>query len=140
MATNGARKLQRKVNAVVRKQNKAIELDSLWCGRFVIRQKQAVIHEYSDHSGWYGSFVMTIYDKKTGLYKDGIFDHCDLLYSSWKFFWFINDFIVKDVKVWEENPNPRDEGFVPTKGYENVPLRAGERVGWEKRLSGKRFM
>lgn len=140
MARDGVRKLQRKVNAVVARQNKAIEEDNLWRGRFVVRQKQAVINEYSDHSGWYGSFVMTVYDKKTGLYKDEIFDHWDFLHSGWKFFCFVNDFIVQDVKVWEENPSPRDEGFVPAKGYKNVPLRAVKRVGWEKRLSGKRFM
>lgn len=140
MAKRGARKLQRKVNAVVRKQNKALEDDNLWRGRFVVRQKQAVIQEYSDKSGWYGHFVMTVYDKKTGLYKDEIFNDWDFLHTGWKFFWFVNDFIVKDVKVWEENPSPRDEGFVPKMGYKDVPLRAVKLVGWEKRLSGKRCM
>lgn len=140
MAKRGARKLQRRVNTVVRKQNKALEDDNLWRGRFVVRQKQAVIQEYSDKSGWYGHFVMTVYDKKTGLYKDEIFNDWDFLHTGWKFFWFINDFIVQDVKVWEENPSPRDEGFVPKRGYKDVPLRAVKLVGWEKRLSGKRYM
>lgn len=140
MAKRGARKLQRRVNAVVRRQNKALENDNLWRGRFVVRQKQAVIQEYSDKSGWYGHFVMTVYDKKTGLYKDEIFNDWDFLHTGWKFFWFVNDFIVQDVKVWEENPSPRDEGFVPKMGYKDVPLRAVKLVGWEKRLSGKRYM
>lgn len=139
MAKRGARKLQRRVNAVVRRQNKALEEDNLWCGRFVVRQKQAVIHEYSDKSGWYGIFVMRIYDKKTGLYKEKCFNHYDFMYG-WKFWSFVNDFIVQDVKVWEENPSPCDEGFVPKNGYKNVPLRAVKLVGWEKRLSGKRYM
>lgn len=139
MAKRGARKLQRKVNAVVRKQNKALEEDNLWRGRFVVRQKQAVIHEYSDKSGWFGSFVMRIYDKKTGLYKEECFDYHDFIHG-WKFWYFVNYFIVHDVKVWEEKPSPGDEGFVPKKGYKDVPLRAAKLVGWEKRLSGKRYM
>ena len=139
MAKRGARKLQRRVNAVVRRQNKALEEDNLWCGRFVVRQKQAVIHEYSDKSGWYGRFVMRIYDKKTGLYKEECFNNYELEHG-WHLWCFVNDFIVQDVKVWEENPSPRDEGFVPKNGYKDVPLRAVKLVGWEKRLSGKRYM
>lgn len=139
MAKRGARKLQRRVNAVVRRQNKALEEDNLWCGRFVVRQKQAVIHEYSDKSGWHGHFVMRIYDKKTGLYKEECFDHYDFMHG-WKFWSFVNDFIVQDVKVWEENPSPHDKDFVPKRGYKDVPLRAIKLIGWEKRLSGKRYM
>lgn len=139
MAKKGARKLQRKVNAVVRGLNKTIEEDNLWRGRFVMRQKQAIIHEYSDKSGWYGHFVMRIYDKKTGLYKEEYFNHYELE-RGWSLWWFVNNFIVQDVKVWEENPSPRDEGFVPKKGYKNVPLRAVKLVGWEKRLSSKRYI
>lgn len=125
MAKRGARKLQRRVNTIVRKQNKALEDDNLWCGRFVVRQKQAVIQEYSDKSGWYGHFVMRIYDKKTGLYKEGCFDHYDFMHG-WKFWSFINDFIVQDVKVWEENPSPRDEGFVPKGGIQRCPTARGK--------------
>lgn len=139
MARKGARKLQRKVNAFVRSLNKTIEEDNLWRGRFVVRQKQAVIHEYSDKSGWHGHFVMRIYDKKTGLYKEECFDHYELDHA-WKLWWFVNNFIVQDVKVWEENPSPRDEGFVPKEGYKNVPLRAVKLVGWETHCSGKYYM
>lgn len=138
MSRNGNRKLQCRVNKVVRAQNKSIENDNLWKGRFVVRQLQANIKQYDDNSGWYGHFVMRIYDKKTGLFRDEIFDNYDFERPyGWDFFWFINNFIVDDVKVWEENPSPRDDNFAPKNGYRDVPLRAVKRVGWEKRISGK---
>ena len=135
MARKGVRKLQKKVNKFIRNENSLFEKDTLWQGRFVIRQIAANIKQFEDKSGWYGTFVLRIYDKKTGIYEDKIFNNYEI--SSWFMFSWINSFIIDIVKVWEENPSPRDANFIPERGYKNVPLRAEKRYGWEKRISGK---
>lgn len=136
MQDNYARKLQRKINKRIRFINNSIKNDPLWKGRFVLLQKQAIIHEYPDHSGYYGNFVFYIIDKKTGLYKEEIFDNYEIFHS-FTLFWAINNFIIQDIKAWEENPSPRDSNLI---NWVEKPIIKKKRIGFGKCLSGKYYM
>lgn len=106
METMNKRKLQRKVNKIIRNLNKQIEEDELWKGRFYVRQVKRVICPYEDKSGLDNDFMFIFCDKKTGKKS----------YSNWYSYftlktfsslaWGLNNFIVDDVKVWDEDPRP----------------------------------
>ena len=61
------KKIQRKVNKIVRKLNKQIEDDELWKGRFYIRQVKRYMKPFDDMSGVDDAFLFEMYDKKTGM-------------------------------------------------------------------------
>ena len=122
------KKVQRRVNALIRRYNEALEEDDLWKGRFYIQQLRRDVWRFEDGSGASVSFLFEMVDKKTG--KRDIFrvDNYDLRVAfqknnggAWKIFDNLNDFIVKTVDVWSENPPPRrgatqDFRFTPRLG------------------------
>ena len=101
------KKHQRKINKQVRLVNKLIEEDSLWRGRFVIRQKAYYFGHYEDKSGWYMYNTLEFRDKKTRITKE---------YTESAFHWLfgatmalvMNDFIVTRCKVWENEKPYKD--------------------------------
>ncbi len=94
---------QRAMNKLMRNLNKNIENDSLWKGRFYIRQIASDWLYYEDKSGGTLYVRLRFYDRKTGITKD-VWDTV----NHWRFlggsnlFWAMNDFIIKDVDVWNE--------------------------------------
>ena len=101
--TNDRKKVQRQVNKVYRHMNRIIENDDLWRGRFVVRQKSADWINYCGTREYFLSVTYEFIDKKTGQISQ--------LYRGVDFFLDrrigvqMNNFIVKDCKVWEkENP------------------------------------
>ena len=138
MKSKGARNLRRKINARIRAFNKNIENDDVWLGRFVARQRQLFINQYGDHSGYYAHMVIRISDKKTGRYRDALFSDLEITMSGWKFFEFVNNFIIEDCKVWHEEPDPWQK---PRTSYVGKSWKDTEPVNhWPVRLSGKRYM
>lgn len=98
------KKHQRAINKQMRLVNKLIEEDSLWRGRFVIRQREYYFGQYRDKSGWYMYNTLEFRDKKTGFTKTICESAHHWLFGS-VMAWDMNNFIVQDCKVWE-NENP----------------------------------
>ena len=99
------KKLQKEINAKVRSANKSLINDELWKGRFVIRQSSINFINYEDNSGLFAIVSMRFIDKQTGLEKRYTTDYfSDKISFGYWLFNHMNDFIVKDVKVWNENP------------------------------------
>lgn len=109
---NYIKTVQRRANSLVKKQNKAIEEDELWLGRFYITQLRRDVYRYEDGSGALINFIFEFADKKTGKrdicrlnsYELNIQDRKSG--GSWKLFCALNNFIVKTVNVWAEEPTP----------------------------------
>lgn len=101
------KKIQRKVNKIVRKLNKQIEDDELWKGRFYIRQVKRYMKPYDDMSGIDDAFLFEMYDKKTGMkhLSNGWYSYFALKTFN-KLAWDLNNFIVDICKVWQEDPRP----------------------------------
>ena len=83
------------MNSLVRIMNKNIENDSLWQGRFYVRQVASRWREYEDKSGGELFVVLRLYDKQTDVTKDVAES-----VNYWRYFngshlwWAVNDFIV----------------------------------------------
>ena len=100
---------QRAVNKVVRELNQNIENDSLWQGRFFMRQYSRYIISFEDGSGMLLGLEMRLYDKKTKQYMRWFCDSHDVtIWSGSKAWRRMNDFIVEDLDVWR-NEKPYDE-------------------------------
>ena len=96
---------QRWFNQYCRYVNKSIENDDLWLGRFYIKQDATHMEWFEDKSGGIMYALIVMRDKKTGKTRRAWSDGLDM---DWKFWHDFNDFIIKDCKVWEEDPDPRD--------------------------------
>ena len=110
MKTNNRKKALRQINKVARKVNNAILHDDLWNGRFYMKQKSVSLHSYEDGSGMDGIVCYTFIDTKTGRHIDYWFRANDFTPPfEWHIFHRMNDFIVKDCKVWNEEPRPNKQ-------------------------------
>lgn len=99
------RKAQRKMNRLVRNTNMSLYKDPLWRGRFFLQQSRVDYYVDDDYTCVW--FHLLLHDRKTGLTKTIRMDNYDLNgFGPWILFRTINDFIVDEVKVWEENPRP----------------------------------
>ena len=100
------KKVQRRVNALIKRQNEALAEDELWLGRFYIRQLRRDVWKFEDGSGACVSFLFEIADKKTGKRDICRLDNYELRVAfkrgggSWILFEALNDFIIKKVDVW----------------------------------------
>ena len=99
---------QRMINKKVRLLNKNIKNDYLWQGRFYVRQVDTPKWlEYQDKSGADLIVTLCFCDKKT----NNTYTHI-LSVNEWCFcgglqLWHrMNDFIVREVSVWSEDPRP----------------------------------
>lgn len=108
MKNRYVKKIQRKVNKLVRELNNIIINDELWKGRFIVLQnKRAVTNEEGYITVW---FWFKFYDKQTKKVKLS-----DTWYNYFQLFTFnklaqeLNDFIVKDCNIWYEDPKPNRE-------------------------------
>ena len=96
---------QRWFNQYCRYVNKSIENDDLWLGRFCIKQDATHMEWFEDKSGGIMYALIVMRDKKTGRIRRAWYDGLDM---DWRFWFDFNDFIINDCKVWEEEPDPRD--------------------------------
>lgn len=99
MTSQNRKRYQRAVNKVFRELNYALAVDSLWRGRFLVRQTQSRwIHE-NDY--YYLIVEYEMIDLKTGIVKPYIKEANSI--CSWgggKVFWEMNDFITQWCDVW----------------------------------------
>ena len=93
------KRAQSKINKSVRMLNKNIKNDSLWRGRFVIRQINAYWYKFEDHSGGELAARLQIRDLKTGLYANFSVDNFDVSYRLWL---YGNEFIAEHSGVWND--------------------------------------
>ena len=112
---------QRALNALARKINKNVENDSMWKGRYCVRQYRSWWQpDWGEPSYYvfYSQFIL--YDKKTHKTRfthiqsanDWLFAHG---YKLWR---EMNDFII-DSGVWKENPQPTCEN---TPNFRNITV------------------
>ena len=105
MASHNRKNHQRWFNQYCRHINKVMEDDDLWLGRFCVKQEATHMNWFEDKSGGIMYALIAMRDKKTGKTVTRWYSGLDM---DWKFWWDFNDFIIKDCKVWEEKPDPRD--------------------------------
>ena len=80
-----------------------MELDHLWKGRFYVRQIDSPQWEiFEDKSGGMLYVHFRVFDKVTGKTLDSKWETVNHWINSSDLFWFVNNFIIDDVKVWEE--------------------------------------
>ena len=119
------KKVQRRVNALIKRQNQALAEDELWLGRFYIKQLRRDVWRFEDGSGACISFLFEMVDKKTGIRDICRLDNYELRVAfkrgggSWKLFEALNDFIIEKVDVWHEDPAPSLKTAVD---YRKVPM------------------
>ena len=96
---------QRWFNQYCRYINKCIENDDLWLGRFCVKQLSTSIEWVEDKSGGLMYVKLVMWDKKNDIARVNWYSGLDM---DWKFWYDFNDFIINDCKVWDEDPDPRD--------------------------------
>lgn len=113
LCSKNRKRHQRAMNKLMRDLNKNIENDSLWQGRFYVKQTAAQWHEYEDKSGAELWVVLSFIDKKTGMtYETAETVNHWRMWNGSHLWWEMNNFIVEKVKAWDENPAPNtDEWF-----------------------------
>ena len=105
MKSKNRKNHQRWFNQYCRYVNKCIENDDLWLGRFCIAQKATIMEWFEDKSGGLMYTLIEMCDKKTSHTAERWYNGLEM---DSKFWWDFNDFIILDCKVWEENPDPRE--------------------------------
>lgn len=122
------KKVQHRVNALIARQNKALEEDDLWLGRFYIRQLYRNVYRFEDGSGAVINFFFEMADKKTGIRDICRLDNFELGIQCkknngrcWKLCEALNNFIVKRVNVWAEDPTPSLKTAVDYRAASKLP-------------------
>lgn len=111
---NTRKRYQRQVNNIIKQLNNTMIKDNLWRGRFFCRQEKSQIQSYLDGSGEWLLVTIQYIDKKTNKYKSVPIRYYpaskDLFTAN--LYMVMNDFIMKDLKVWQEIPSPSDKAFI----------------------------
>lgn len=105
MKSHSRRNHQRWLNAYCRYINKIIEDDDLWLGRFYVSQTRSNMTWFEDRSGGLIFVEIVMHDRKTGITRTHWYNGIDM---EWRFWRDFNDFIIEDCKVWEEEPDIRN--------------------------------
>lgn len=103
------KKQQRKVNKIIKEANQRMKEDSLWRGRFQIKQLRSDYRPFPRDYSDYGNFYVELefVDKKTGRTKRSWY-HPPLFFKN-HIYALLNDFIVVYCDVWSEKPSPREQ-------------------------------
>ena len=106
LITKDLKKIQRRVNKIIRELNKDIYNDELWKARFYARQidRRCVLSE--DKSWLYVDFYIEFMEKETGRRYQQWFCKEDFLGSAFRVWEAMNDFIAVRCRVWEADPRP----------------------------------
>lgn len=104
------KKQQRKMNKIIKEVNQRMKDDSLWRGRFQIKQLRSVYHPFPRDYCDYGDFYVELefVDKKTGRTKRS-WCYPLALFDENRIYELLNDFIVIYCDVWSEKPSPREQ-------------------------------
>lgn len=119
-------KYQKSFTKILRNTNKSLKEDELWKGRFYILQRGRHWIEFPDQSGGTLIINLRIYDRKTGIYWDYIFDYAPYYATTWYRLNFdlLNDFIINKVDVWKEKPKPTLDSAID---YTNTPYKQNDK-------------
>ena len=124
MKTLDRKKAQRRVTHVIREINDGILKDSLWNGRFYIRQLASWIRPWQDNSGLTGIIHCEFIDLKSGFTKEYWFDLIDFekpfVSHIW---WTMNSFITEEAPVWGQKISPYDESRIQYRKDNSAPAR-----------------
>lgn len=103
------KKQQRKLNKIIKEVNQRMKDDSLWRGRFQIKQLRSDYRPFPRDYCDYGDFYVELefIDKKTGKIKRNWY-HPPLFFKNY-IYALLNDFIVIYCGVWSEKPSPREQ-------------------------------
>lgn len=103
------KKQQRKLNKIVKEANQRMKDDSLWRGRFQIKQLRSDYRPFPRDYCDYGDFYVELefVDKKTGKTKRSWY-HLPLFFKNY-IYALLNDFIVVYCDVWSEKPSPSEQ-------------------------------
>lgn len=104
------KKQQRKANKIIKEANQRMKDDSLWRGRFQIKQLRSDYcpfprGDYCDYGDFY--VELEFVDKKTGKTKR-LWCYPLALFEN-RIYALLNDFIVIYCDVWSEKPSPREQ-------------------------------
>ena len=103
------KKQQRKLNKIIKEANQRMKDDSLWRGRFQIKQLRSDYRpfprDYSDYGNFYAELEFV--DKKTGKTKRSWYHPFSLFENH--IYGLLNDFIVSYCDVWSEKPSPSEQ-------------------------------
>lgn len=105
------KKQQRKVNKIIKEANQRMKNDSLWRGRFQIKQFRSDYRPSPKdyYEADYGDFYVELefVDKKTGKTKRNWYQPL-YLFKNYVYI-LLNNFIVIDCDVWKEKPGPYEQ-------------------------------
>lgn len=103
------KKQQRKINKIIKEVNQRMKDDSLWRGRFQIKQLRSDYRPFPRDYCDYGNFYVELefVDKKTGKAKRS-WRHPPLFFKNY-IYKLLNNFIVIDCDVWSEKPSPSEQ-------------------------------
>ena len=100
------KRAQKKINKSVRTLNKNIKNDSLWRGRFVVRQLKSFWWRFEDGSGGELHALLEIRDLKTCLHMSFFVNNYN---TSWKLWENGNKFIAEYSGVWNNIDEVKDD-------------------------------
>jgi hypothetical protein len=117
---NSRKKYQRKFNKLLRHENKNLEKDELWQGRFYFKQIEASFEKFNDSQEGILYVTLRGVDKQTGYFFDKNIEYAPYLMglNRWHLIEFINDFIVNRCEAWENSPIAAD--YTKVKIDENI--------------------
>ena len=103
------KKQQRKLNKTIKEVNQRMKDDSLWRGRFQIKQLRSDYRPFPRDYCDYGNFCVELefVDKKTGRTKRS-WCHPPLFFENY-IYTLLNNFIVIYCDVWSEKPSPSEQ-------------------------------
>ena len=103
------KKQQRKLNKIIKEVNQRMKDDSLWRGRFQIKQLRSDYRPFPRGYCDYGDFYVELefVDKKTGKTKSSWYHPLSLFKNN--IYMRLNDFIVSYCAVWSEKPSPYEQ-------------------------------
>lgn len=103
------KKQQRKVNKIIKEANQRMKEDSLWRGRFQIKQLRSDYRPFPSDYCDYGDFYVELefIDKKTGKIKRNWYHPLSLFENH--IYAQLNDFIVIYCDVWSEKPSLKEQ-------------------------------
>ena len=103
------KKQQRRVNKIIKEANQRMKDDSLWRGRFQIKQLRSDYRPFPSDYCDYGDFYVELefIDKKTGKIKRNWYHTLSLFENH--IYAQLNDFIVIYCDVWSEKPSPKEQ-------------------------------
>lgn len=106
MRDKQCKKAQTRINKYVKTFNRDLTTDTLWRGRFQIRQREYNWSKFDDGSGGILNVWFEIRDLKTGTFHGFLVDNYNYKYKMWE---KVNWFIAERSGVWENIQAVKDD-------------------------------